>query len=153
TGVSPHAAYDARAARLGPKDASGWLALAEWARGQDLSAKARDAFERALLADPTNPAAHRRPRHVPVDGQRGTAEAASRARGLVLFEGSWISQEERKAILDERAAASEESRARAESDADVRVREAEARADAAEAEAERAQADLEMNGSYGMGLG
>jgi hypothetical protein len=153
TGPSPHAVYDERAGRLAPQDSRGWVALGEWARGQDLSAKAKDAFERALAADPANAAAHRALGHVLVDGQWVTAEEANRARGLVLFEGSWISPEERKALLDERAAAAEESRARAAADSEARVREAEARADAAEAEAERAQAELEMNGSYGMGLG
>jgi hypothetical protein len=153
TGPSPHGVYDERAGRLAPKDTRGWAALGEWARGQDLSAKSREAFERALAADPTNAAAHRGLGHVLVDGQWLTAEEANRARGLVLFEGSWISPEERKALLDERAAAAEESRARSAADAEARVREAEARADAAEAEAERAQAELEMNGSYGGGYG
>jgi hypothetical protein len=153
TGPSPHGVYDERAGRLAPRDARGWVALGEWAKAEDLSAKSREAFERALAADPTNAAAHRGLGHVLVNGQWLTADEANRARGLVLFEGSWVSPEERKALLDERAAAAEESRARAAADSEARVREAEARADAAEADAERAQAELEMNGSYGGGYG
>jgi hypothetical protein len=151
-GASPLAVYQQRAGQLGPKDAAGWLALGEWARSQDLSTKAREAFERVLTIDPDNAAAHRALGHVQWEGEWMTAEASYRARGYVLFQGTWMSPEEREDIRAERAAAAEESRARAEADAEARVREAEARADAAEEEAQRAQADLSMGSAYGGGF-
>jgi hypothetical protein len=147
-GPSPLAVYQQRAGQLGPKDAAGWLALGEWARSQDLSTKAGEAFERVLTIDPNNAAAHRALGHVQWQGAWMTAEESHRARGYVLFEGRWMSPEEREDIRAERAAAADESRA----ESDARVREAEDRADAAEEEAQRAQADLGLDSIYGGGF-
>ncbi|HEY3119063.1 MAG TPA: hypothetical protein VGL15_00450 [Vicinamibacteria bacterium] len=137
---SPLSLYEQRAARLGPDDVTGWLALGQWAGDHDLPGKARTAFEYVLSIDPDDEAAHRALGDVRIGDQWMTLEESYRARGYVRFEGAWVSPQERRAMLDDRLAAAQEDLLRAE--ADARVREAEARARAAEAEARRAEAEL-----------
>jgi hypothetical protein len=140
-GSSALAEYRARAARLAAGDVEGWLALARWARGNDLLTQERAALEHVLRADPGNAEAHAALGHVALNGRWMTADDAHRARGYVQFEGTWVRPEERQAVLEERAARAAERREQVESDA--RVREAEARARAAEADARRAEMDAE----------
>ncbi len=139
-GTTPQAVYRERAARLAAGDAAGWVALGQWALEQDLVTKARAAFEHVLAVDPSNAAAHLSLGHVRAGDQWMTREDGYRARGLVVYQGSWMTRDERRALVDERLAAAEEERVRLE--AEARVREAEARARVAEAEAERAEAEL-----------
>jgi hypothetical protein len=69
-------------------------------------------------------------------------EESYQARGLVLFEGNWVTPADRDGVRRERREIEAERRARTErAEAEVRVREAEARAQAAEAEARRAEAE------------
>ena len=136
--------YRARAAALAPRDAPGWLDLAAWARGRGLATQAREAFERVLATDPENATAHVALGHARVDGRWLGVEEANRARGLVEFEGAWVTPDEMQARLGERAAMAEETRAVREAqararEAEARAREAEARAQAAEADARQAQ--------------
>jgi hypothetical protein len=131
--------YRARAASLAPRDVAGWLDLAAWAQGHGLATQAREAFERVLAVDSENAAAHVALGHVRLDGRWVGLEEANRARGLVEFEGAWLTPEEQQARLAQRAATADESRIRRE--ADARVREAEARAREAEARAQAAEAD------------
>jgi len=136
--------YRARAAALAPRDVSGWLDLAAWARSRGLATQAREAFERVLAADPGNATAHVALGHVLLDGRWLGVEEANRARGLVEFEGTWVTPDEMHARLGERAAMAEESRAIREAqararEAEARAREAEARAQAAEAGARQTQ--------------
>lgn len=137
-GTSALGRYRARAAQLAGGDVRGWLALAAWARDNDLLTQARAAYEHVLALDPGNAVAHAALGHVPVDGRWVTLEESYRARGLVEFEGSWVSPQERQAMLAERAA--EAARRLEEMEAEARIREAEARARAAEAEARRLEA-------------
>ncbi|PYQ52931.1 MAG: hypothetical protein DMF78_10315 [Acidobacteria bacterium] len=139
-GTTPQAVYRERAARLAPGDAAGWVALGQWAMEQDLVTKGRAAFEHVLGIDPSNAAAHLALGHVRVGDQWMTQDESHRARGLVSYQGRWMTPDDRRALLDERLAAAEEERMRLE--AEARVREAEARARLAEAEAERAEAEL-----------
>jgi len=132
-----------RAARLAHDDIAGWLALAHWARDRDLLTQAREAFEHVAGLDPGNEQAQRGLGRVSVGGRWLTADEANAARGLVRFEGSWLSPAERAAILEERAATAAARAADAE--AAARVREAEARARAAEAEARRAEAEARQD--------
>lgn len=136
--------YRARASRLAAGDAAGWVALARWAESRDLLTQARDAYERALAADPGNAAANAALGRVRMAGGWVSAEDSYRARGMVAFEGTWMTPAERAAILSDRAA---EARGRElAAEAEARAREAEARARVAEAEARRAEADAEAGG-------
>ncbi|HUG53121.1 MAG TPA: hypothetical protein VMR21_05950, partial [Vicinamibacteria bacterium] len=96
--------YRTRAAALSPRDAAGWLSLAAWARSRDLSTQAREAYEHVLAADPDNATAHLALGRVRL-GERWLSEAdANRARGLVEFEGHWVTPDERQVMVAERAA-------------------------------------------------
>lgn len=138
-GTSALAEYRARASRLAANDVEGWMALAEWARANDLLTQARAAFEHVLRVSPSHAAAHVASGHVSVNGRWMAQDDAYRARGYVEFEGTWMRPQERQALIEERAQRAAERRELAESDA--RVREADARARAAEAEARRVEAE------------
>lgn len=144
--TSPLAAYRARAARLHSGDLRGWLELGFWARDQALNTQAGEAFEHVLALDPSNAAAQRAVGHVLQGGRWMTLEDSYRARGLMYFNGSWMTAAEREAALAERAFEAEERRARAE--ADARAREADARTRAAEAEARRIEAESTADGGF-----
>ncbi|HEY8151946.1 MAG TPA: hypothetical protein VIK51_23775 [Vicinamibacteria bacterium] len=131
--------YHTRAATLSARDVAGWLRLAAWAQSRELATQARAAYEYVLTVDPLNAEAHLALGHVRMGDRWLSAADASRARGLVEFEGTWMSPEERQLRLEERAVAAQESRAVRE--ADARAREAEARAREATARAEAAEAD------------
>jgi hypothetical protein len=131
--------YHARAAALAPRDVAGWLSLAAWAQRHDLATQAREAYGRVLAVDPMNADAHLALGDVRVGSQWLSGADANRARGLVEFEGMWMSPEERQLRLEERAAMVQERQAVREGDA--RAREAEARAREATARAEAAEAD------------
>jgi hypothetical protein len=136
--------YHTRAAALAARDVAGWLRLAAWAQSRDLATQAREAYERVLAVDPLNADAHLALGHVRMGDRWLSAADANRARGLVEFEGTWMSPEERQLRLEEQAAMAQERQAIREADArareaDARVREAEARARAAEADARMAE--------------
>jgi len=150
-GTADLALYRDRAARLSPTNGSGWLALARWAEAHDLLTQAREAYAYVLTLDPQSAAAHRGLGHVWAGDRWATLEESYRARGYVLFEGSWVTPEERRAILEERAATAIANRDRIE--AEARVREAEARARAAEAEARRAEYESQPPGAIPLGMG
>lgn len=135
--------YNARAAALAPRDGAGWLNLALWAQGHDLATQAREAFARVLAVDPMNAVAHLGSGDVRVSDTWMSAADANRARGLVEFEGTWMTPEERQDRFAERAALEQERQGAREADArareaEARVREAEARARSAEADARQA---------------
>jgi hypothetical protein len=138
-GTSDLATFRQRAAGLAPEDTRGWLGLARWAEDRDLLTQAREAFARAAAADPGSAEAQQGLGRVLVDGRWLGEDAANRARGLVEFEGRWVTPAEQAALLEAQAAAVEARRAEAESAA--RIREAEARTRVAEAEARRLEAE------------
>ncbi len=143
TGQSLLAIYQERASRIGPGDAASWADLGEWARSAGLLTQSREAFEKALAIDPANATAHRALGDVLLPRGWASHDEAQRARGLVPFEGGWVTPEERLVVLQERA--DERREATERRDAEARVREAEARAEAAEAEARRARAEAESS--------
>jgi hypothetical protein len=148
SGQSALSQYRERAARLSPRDTAGWLALGFWARDNDLSTLAREAFERALASDPGSDAAHRALGHVQLGGQWMTEAESYRARGFVQYEGVWMTPDEAQMQAAQRAAETEARLVQRE--AAAREREAEARARAAEAEAARAEAEAQAASSaYG----
>ena len=137
-GPSPLTLYREKSGRLAPDDAPGWVALGQWARQEGLRDQAREAFGRAIALDPDNAAAHEALGHVRVGPKWMAGEDGYRAQGLVRHEGEWMTPEDRRVRVAERAAAAEQ--AQAEADALARVREAEARARQAEAQARIAEA-------------
>ena len=141
-GPSPAARYRARAERLAPDDAAGWIALGHWARQQELRSQANDAFLQVLSQNPDNAAAHQALGHVRVGDQWMTREEGYRARGLVSYDGRWMTPDERNVLIAERDAAIEQERAEAESLA--HLRESEARALEAEAQARIVQAEARI---------
>jgi hypothetical protein len=152
-GPTALALYRERAAGLSPADLGGWLALGRWARQQDLLTQSREAFARAASIDPANAEANEALGRVLVGEHWASAEEGYRARGLVPFDGRWVTPAEHAALLREQAEAEAAYAARVEGEArareaEARAREAEARARAAEAEAQQAEA-----GYGGMGLG
>ena len=139
------AVYWQRAGGLSASDPAGWLELARFAQSRGLLTQAREAYEKVLAADPGNAAANAALGRERVDGQWLEREDAYRARGLVSFDGLWVSPAERAALVAERAA---EQRSRELAlEASARAREAEARARAAEADARRAEAAAQAAGS------
>jgi hypothetical protein len=137
-GPSPLASYRQKAERVAPDDAAGWVDLGQWARQQDLPTQASEAFLRAVSLDPDNATARQALGHVKVRGEWMSREEGYRERGLVAFEGRWMTPDEREALVAERTAAAEQVQAEAEMLA--RVRESEARAREAEAQARLAEA-------------
>lgn len=135
--------YNARAAALAPRDVAGWNSLAAWAQTHDLATQAREAYGRALAADPMNATAHLGLGDVEVGGRWMAAADANRARGLVDFEGTWMTPEERQDRMAERSALEQDRQAARE--ADARAREAEARVREAEARARSAEADARQS--------
>ena len=131
--------FRSRAQALAARDVSGWLDLAAWAQGHELASQAREAWEHVLAVDPGNSAAQLGLGHVRVGDRWMTVSEANRARGLVEFEGHWVTPEERQTLVADRVAYAEERQA--EREADARVREAEARAREAEARASAAEAE------------
>src|SRR5512134_3734285 len=77
-GPSPAARFRARAERLAPDDAAGWLALGEWARQQDLRSQAHDAFRHVLAYDPDHAGARHALGYVRVGDQWMTNEDSQR---------------------------------------------------------------------------
>lgn len=137
-GEAPITVYRQRARALGGDDAAGWLSLGRWAADNDLGAQAAEAYEQVVSREPDNAAAQRALGRVNVLGTWMTLEESYEARGLVRFDGRWVSPEEREAALAERAET--HRRAREEADEQARVRETEARLRAAEAQARIAEA-------------
>jgi hypothetical protein len=131
--------YEERAARLKDNDVQGWLQLARWALSQGLGTQARRGYERVLGVEPQNVEANQALGRVLVDGRWVPEQEVHRARGMVQFEGAWMTPTERDAILEERDTRFNDL---LRLDAERRARDAELRA--AEAEA-RAQATLDAS--------
>lgn len=154
---SPRALYRQQADRLAPDDTAGWVALGRWAREQGLETLALESFQRALAQDPGHPGAHEALGHVRLGDQWMTREESYRVRGLVPFEGGWVTAEQQQAVLVEREAeravareAFEEQLRIRQGEADLRA--AEARARVAEAEARVAESDARQVESAEVGI-
>ncbi len=149
-GGSPHHDYEERAGRIAPGDADGWVALGDWASRQGLGSQAREAYNRALAASPTDPRATEGLGTVHVDGRWVSEDDGYRAKGYVKFEGEWMTPNEHDAILRERAFEAEQDRQRQESD--QRMRDAEQKAAEAEERAKKAEADAAQASTDGLPL-
>ena len=114
------------------------IELARFATDQALRGEAKAAWARVLDLDPGNAEAHRQLGHVVMDGVYMDEDQANRARGLVHFDGRWMTPEEQASLLREREMRALDERRIAESRR--RERDAETRAERAEAEAARERA-------------
>lgn len=135
--------YEERAGQIAPGDADGWVALGRWAEARGLGTQAREAYQRALAASPSDPRANEALGNVHLNGRWVSEEESYRARGYVRFEGEWMTPAEQEAILRERDAVTE--RDRRQQEAEARARDAEARAQEAEARAREAEAQAQAN--------
>jgi hypothetical protein len=158
TGSSALAEYRSQVLSLREDDVQGWLSLGLWAQDKGLHAQAREAFRRVLARDPLNAVAHQAVGNVLLGQRWVSLEESYRAQGLVQFDGTWMTREDRDFAAREReVAARTEAAERARAQAEARARDAEARAEAAEAEARRAAYEQDgypldwVYGAYGGG--
>jgi hypothetical protein len=100
--------YDARAAKLKPKDAAGWRSLGAWAAEQGLSAQSRQAYQNVLTTLPDDAAARQALGYVQYQGRWVTEEESYRAQGYVRSGGEWVTAAEAQAM--DAAAAEEQMR-------------------------------------------
>src|SRR5262245_14634767 len=104
-GSSPLGEYRSRALALRDDDAAGWLSLGLWAQDHGLHAQAREAFRRVLARDPGNAIAQEGLGNVRMGDRWVSPEESYLAQGLVYYDGSWVTREERDFALREREAA------------------------------------------------
>jgi hypothetical protein len=138
---SPLSEYQQRAARIARGDVAGWLELAAWAEANDLRTQASEAYERVAQLQPGNATAQAALGRSLQNGQWLTFEEGQRARGLVEYDGAWVTPAERAQIIA--ANAGLQAARASEATADARAREAEARAQEAEARAREAEANAQ----------
>jgi hypothetical protein len=154
-GSSPLREYRRRRAALAPDDVRGFVALGIWCRDQELFTQAREAFEHAVALDPGNATAQVALGNVRLGNRFVTQDEANRAQGLVRYQGTWMTPDERNALVEENQ---EDARARAEAAARREARErAEREAEAAAAQQAAAPYGMPYSpygyGGYGLGVG
>ena len=132
--------YRTRLAAIHPGDVGAYADLARFAAEKGLRSESRLTWARVLSLDPRNVEAHLSLGHVLVDGNYVDEDQANRARGLVSFEGRWMTPAEQESLLRQREwRASDDRRV---DEARRAAREAEDRARRAEAETERDRAAI-----------
>jgi len=77
-------------------------AFGQWCEEKDLREEAKMQYRKALEIDPTFDLAGKALRYEKIDGKWLSPDEAKMARGMVKFEGKWISKESRDGILAER---------------------------------------------------
>lgn len=122
--------YRSQHAAIGPNDVEAWVNLARFASDRGLNSEARATWGRVLNLDPANVEAHLALGHVLLDGSYMDEDEANRARGLVRFEGRWMTKAEEASLLTDRARRASDERwleeaRRAARDAEDRARRAE----------------------------
>lgn len=91
------------------KDVPSLVALVDWARSKGFKAELLDVWRKVLTVDPTHVKAHKALGHVLVGkawmspeekaaSDAAAAEAAARAKGLVLHGGRWVTPAEKDAL-------------------------------------------------------
>jgi hypothetical protein len=91
------------------KDVAALVDVAGWARGKGFAAEVAEVWRKVLVLDPANVRAHKALGHVKVGAawlspeEKARAdvaaeEAALRAKGLVPYEGRWVTPEEKAAL-------------------------------------------------------
>jgi hypothetical protein len=146
-GPSALAEFRARRAALLQTDVQGLLKLGLWARDQGLHTQARALFEEVVALDPQNPGAQLALGNVRLGDRFVSPEESYRAQGLVQYEGSWMTPDERQARMEERSEAARlQADARARQDAAEREAEAQA---AAQQAASQMQGGMPFYPGYG----
>jgi len=130
--------YRSQRAALAPDDIKAWVHLARFAGEHGLNSEARATWIRVLNLDPANVEAHLALGHVLLNGRYVDEDEANRARGLIRFEGRWMTTAEVSALLTDRERRAADER-RLE-DARRNARDAEDRARRAEIELARERA-------------
>jgi hypothetical protein len=85
--------FKERAADLEPDDAEGHFALAQWAGRNHLKEEAEALYRQVIGIDPNHAGAREALGHRLVDGKWMTEAQAMAARGLVEYNGQWMSPE------------------------------------------------------------
>ena len=135
--------YRTRLAAIVPGDVGSLVELARFAGNNSLRTEARFTWTRVLSVEPGNVEAHLALGHVLVGGIYMDEEEANQARGLILFDGRWMTPAEQAYLLREREQRADDDRrasevrraARAEEDRERRAEAAAERARAAAANA------------------
>ncbi len=91
----------------GSKKASDFFDLARWAREHRCHKFVLMLCEKAVTIDPDHEGARSELGHRKVEGKWLTFEEAQEAKGLVLFEGRWVTEAERELVVRERLEAKE----------------------------------------------
>jgi hypothetical protein len=89
------AGIDAKA----PGAAEQLVELAHWCEARRMHARARQCYEKAIVADPENAAARAALGFVRYAGTWMTSDERNRDEGLVLFRKAWVKPEERDRML------------------------------------------------------
>jgi 3-deoxy-D-manno-octulosonate 8-phosphate phosphatase KdsC-like HAD superfamily phosphatase len=111
-GPTPEEIYLQRAADLAGDDAEGWYNLGLYAAGKALADAAREAFNRALEAEPEHEGARRELGFVRDNGEWITLDESMRRKGYKRFRGRWVSAEEAERLKAEAQTAGEAAAAR-----------------------------------------
>lgn len=86
-------------AKLDKKDADGHYKLGLWAKSNGLPAEALVLFQQAIVADVDHEHARREMGYQKVDGVWRTEREVKIAKGLVEFEGEWMTPQAKEGIL------------------------------------------------------
>lgn len=134
-GESAVSRFEAAYAALRPGDAKARLALADFCRANELKSRERRLLLEVIAVEPDNAAARARLGHVRSEAGWVTEAEAMRAKGLVQYEGQWMSEStvrELQRMRSEVAAAN-----RQQEEADLARKRAQLAADQAALDAER----------------
>ncbi|HEX7897025.1 MAG TPA: hypothetical protein VF950_04660 [Planctomycetota bacterium] len=121
-------------AKLDKKDAEGHYRLGLWAKSRGLPAEALILFQQAILADPDHEHARREMGFQKLDGVWRTEREVKIAKGLIEFEGDWMTPQAKEGILLARTL-EKERRLLEEERRKLEIARADARRDRAELEA------------------
>jgi hypothetical protein len=127
--------FEAEYATLRPKDVAGRLALADFCRSNDMKSSERRVLLEVIAIEPDNAQARARLGYVKTESGWATEADAMRARGMVMYEGQWMSEGAVQEL--ERMRAQVADAARQQEDAQLSARRAQLDADQAALEAER----------------
>ena len=109
--TSPLQEYRERAATVAPNDIDSWRKLARWATEHGLSQQAHEAYSKVQAAYPDDAEATRALGLVFYEGRWITEEESYKKRGYVKYGGEWMTKGEKQAILQEEHNRKAENRA------------------------------------------
>ena len=154
-GASPLAEYRDRAAKLSPDAIEGWRELGRWANRHGLSVQAHEAYRKVRAANPNDLDANRALGLVLYEGTWMSEEDSYKARGYVKHGSDWMSPAERDAMIRERDATEEANRQQiaAVVDASVKAQKEQEEKERLEDEERRQRNQLPTLGDWNWGWG